>query len=202
MKIVFVTGGIGSGKSAVCKVLSNIGIPVYDSDSRTKRLYDTDPDLIPSLETALEVDSLRSEDGKLDKRMLSGIIFSDKVKLQRLEDIVHPAVLKDFMAFAGQYENTEVPFVVMESALVLQKPLFDDVADCVVLVDAPLDVRIERACRRDSSAREAIIDRINNQIIDSSKADIIIVNDADFETLEQRVMDAFRPLLKNSYICI
>lgn len=197
MKIVFVTGGIGSGKSAVCKFLSKLGVPVYDSDSRTKSLYDLDPDLIPSLESALEVDSLRQDDGRLDKKKLSSVIFSDKEKLQKLEDIVHPAVLKDFLKFVGDYESSDVPFVVMESALVLQKPLFDGVADLVVLVDAPLEVRIDRACKRDSAKRESIVERIGNQSIDKSKADIIINNDSDLETLEQRVMEAFRPLLKN-----
>lgn len=197
MKIVFVTGGIGSGKSAVCKMLSKLGVPVYDSDSRTKSLYDTDPDLIPSLESALEVDSLRQDDGKLDKRKLSSVIFSDKEKLQKLESIVHPAVLKDFLKFAESYQTSDVPFVVMESALVLQKPLFDGVADLVVLVDAPLEVRIDRACKRDSAKRESIVERIGNQLIDKSKADVIINNDSDLETLQQRVMDAFRPLLKN-----
>lgn len=197
MKIVFVTGGIGSGKSAVCKMLSALGIPVYDSDSRTKALYDSDPELIPSLEIALEVDSLRTEEGRLDKRKLSSIIFSDGDKLQTLENIVHPAVLKDFLAFASGYDGTGVPFVVMESALVLQKPLFDGVADLVVLVDAPLDVRIDRACKRDSATREAIAQRINNQMLDSSKADIIINNDLDLETLKKRVMEAFSPFLKN-----
>ena len=89
---VLLTGGIGSGKSAVASYLESKGIPVYDSDSRTKALYDSDPDLVPSLERALGV-SLRKEDGSFDRKALSSVIFSDKKALSKVESIVHPAVL-------------------------------------------------------------------------------------------------------------
>jgi len=192
MRIVFITGGIGSGKSAACRILSEYGIPVYDSDSRTKVLYDTDPDLLSTLEKALECGSLRNEKGSLDKQKLSSIIFSDKAKLATLESIVHPAVLKDFLRWAKECESTlspVPPFVVMESALVLQKPLFDGVADLVVLVDAPVETRVKRAISRDSSNEQAIRNRVNNQILDRSKADVAIDNDSDLDSLKKEVIE-------------
>lgn len=190
MRTVFVTGGIGSGKSALCRILSEHGIPVYDSDSRTKELYDSDPELVPSLEKALGC-RLTDDTGRLDRKVLASVIFSSKENLEILESIVHPAVLEDFLRWRDSFENADPkpPFVVMESAIVLQKPLFRGVADQIVLVDAPVETRLERACRRDRRSREEILERIANQSPDISRADIVIENDSTLEALAEKVRD-------------
>ncbi len=191
--IVFVTGGIGSGKSAVCRILEKRGIPVYDSDSRTIALYDGP--LLGRLEQALGTD-LRTaggntNNGTIDRKKLSSIIFSNPEKLKIVESIVHPAVLADFLLWRNGFDGDQVPFVVMESALVLSKPLFSNVADKVIVVDAPEHLRLDRACKRDGADPESIRRRMAAQSIPLDKADIVITNDCSFDELEKRTLAAF-----------
>lgn len=95
MRTVAVTGGIGSGKSAVCAILSSRGVPVYDSDSAAKGLYAKDDSLLDAIEEAFGC-GIRQADGSLDKARLSSLAFSSPERLRTLESIVHPAVLADF----------------------------------------------------------------------------------------------------------
>lgn len=91
MKTLVVTGGIGSGKSLVCSFLAERGVPVYDSDSRTKALYDNDRVLLEKIREAVGNDVVDAE-GKLDRKKLASVIFADEAKLKALESVVHPAV--------------------------------------------------------------------------------------------------------------
>lgn len=191
MRTLLVTGGIGSGKSAVCACLRERGIPVYDSDAETRRLYDEDPELVPSLEQKFSM-PLRTPDGRLDRKKLAAVIFSDPVRLQQLEAVVHPAVLKDFLAWRERHPN--VPFVVMESAIAMDKPLFDGVYDAVLLVTAPEPVRLERACRRDGADPEAVRSRMRAQHFDLARADAVVNNDLDLDTLCRRTEIALKLL--------
>ena len=190
MKTLLVTGGIGSGKSAVCAYLQERGIPVYDSDRAVKRLYASDPDLLPALETLFGT-SLRLPDGSLDRQKLSGILFSDRSALARLESVVHPAVLRDFVTWRN---CQQAPWVVMESAIALQKPLFDGVYDAVLLVTAPEAQRLDRACRRDGADREAVLARMAVQAFDPMQADAVVNNDGDLPTLRHRTDIALKVL--------
>ena len=185
MKTLVVTGGIGSGKSVVCEYLAGKGIPVYDSDLRAKRLYEVRPAIIGELEESLG-GSFRLQDGSLDRRALAAVVFGDTEKLLILEGIVHPYVVNDFLEWRNSYFNL-VPFVVLESAIYFQKPLFHPLADRVLMVDAPLELRISRVARRDSSSREEILARINAQDADTSKADAVVVNDGNIVDLYEKV---------------
>ncbi len=189
MKTVVVTGGIGSGKTEFCKLLSARGIPVYDSDSRTKALYDGQSDLLDDMEDVLGCD-LRNEDGGLDRKKLASIIFSDRSKLLAVEEIVHPAVLEDFRRWKA-FAPDEVPFVVFESAIVLEKPLFRLIMDYVVLVDAPPEVRLKRACMRDGTSPEKVLERMSRQHFDLSLVDRIVRNDSGLESLEAEAEELF-----------
>lgn len=190
MKTLLVTGGIGSGKSAVCSLLEERGIPVYDSDSAAKRLYDTDPDLVRDLE-ALFGTLLRQADGCFDRRKLAGLLFSDPEKLAALEAVVHPAVLRDFQAWRSRQQ---APFVVIESAIALEKPLFDAAYDAVLLVTAPDAMRLARACRRDGSEPAAVLARMRRQHFDLSRVDAVVNNDLDMATLRHRTDIAIKIL--------
>ena len=158
MKTVAVTGGIGSGKSTVCAILSSMGVPVYDSDSRARALYDEQPALVSRILdefAALGVhDSLWDECGELDRKKLAGLVFSSPRLLSALEGIVHPAVREDFLSWKesiGEKEWTgpgDVPFVVIESAIITEKPLFRDIVDKVV------EVRASRRWKRRSRSVE------------------------------------------------
>ena len=187
MKTVILTGGIGSGKSAVCACLKARGVPVYDSDSRTKSLYDRDPALVGRLEAVLGT-GLRTEEGRLDRRKLAGIIFADPEKKAAVEAVVHPAVLEDFRRWKRWqrpkgWTYGPVPFVVLESAIILSCPVFDGVGDRTVLVDAPEEVRLARAVARDGSDPEAVLRRIRQQHFDLSRVDAVLRNDGPLEEL-------------------
>ena len=196
MLTVIVTGGIGSGKSAVCALLRERGIPVYDSDARTKELYERKPGLVERLEQALGL-PLKGADGRLDRKALAGRIFSDTAARETLEAIVYPEVLADFKDWRDRQQD--VPFVVLESAVILSKPVFDGVAQAVVLVTAREDVRLRRVMGRDALTEAAVRARMAAQEIPEGKVSAFIANDGSPEELEKAVDEVFFD--KNSYIC-
>lgn len=184
MLTVILTGGIGSGKSAVCALLSKRGIPVYDSDSRTKALYDSVPGLKKRIEAELDVPF----------SCLAGLVFSDAGAREKLESIVYPLVLEDFKAWRDAQKDA--PFVVLESAVILSKPIFDGIADYVVAVTAPEDVRLSRLAARGLTEEDARR-RMASQSLDLSKAHAVIRNDGSLQSLSRRVSRAFRVLFDN-----
>ena len=198
MKTLVVTGGIGSGKSTVCAVFASLGVPVYDSDSRTKSLYDSDAALVDAVGKALGC-SVTDDRGHLDRRLLASLVFNDRQRLKMLESVVHPRVLDDFRAWKNACEAGlsgwnpaagNVPFVIFESAIILEKPLFRSVADKILLVDAPLGSRVSRAALRDGVPEDRILDRISSQRSPApGEADYILMNDADEAALRRKVLE-------------
>ena len=205
MKAVAVTGGIGSGKSTVCGILSSRGIPVYEADSAAKRLYAKDDSLLDSIEEAFGC-GIRFPNGSLDTDKLAGIAFSSPDKLSILEGIVHPAVLKDFLRWKAMQSTRfeeegapdifygKEPFCVIESAIILNKPEFLAHVDKVVMVDAALSTRLKRACERDGVEPDKVIRRMAAQKFDLTKVDLIIKNDSTPQELKSEVGRAFRKL--------
>ena len=175
MRTLAVTGGIGSGKSLVCSFLAERGFPVYDADSRTKALYDTDTVLLSRIRQSMaefvpggDVPDgfLTDGDGRLDRAALSSIVFSNADALAVLESIVYPAVLHDFTDWKRTSRVKDAAVygtVVMESAIILEKPLFMDVVDMVLFVDAPVEVRMHRVMERDNARPEQVLARIRAQ---------------------------------------
>ena len=187
MKTVILTGGMGSGKTAVSALLRARGVPVYDSDSRTKTLYDRDPVLVGRLETVLGT-GLRASGGRLDRAKLASLIFSDAERKAAVEAAVHPAVLEDFRRWKRWqrpkgWRYGPVPFVVLESAIILSCPVFDGVGDRTVLVEAPEEVRLARAVARDGSDPEAALRRIRSQRFNLARVDAVLQNDATLAAL-------------------
>ena len=177
MEILVVTGGIGSGKSEVCRILEEVyGCGVYNADERVKMLYDVHPSLLNDIETMLG-DSMRDDEGRFVPARLSAKIFSDISLLRRVESLVFPALMEDFKLWAE--EHVGEPFVVFESATLLEKPEFKGFGDKVVLVDSLVETRLERACRRDSASRENIYARMLNQKLMNSISDGEINPDVD-----------------------
>lgn len=166
MKTVLVTGGIASGKSELCRYLSSKGFAVYDSDSRTKALYDSVPGLKERVEDALGVPFSEI-----------GIIFSDDARREKLEAVVYPEVLKDFLEWKSSQAGRAVFF---ESAVAASKPVFDGQWDEVWLVRAPLEARLER--------NPKTAGRLSSQTeVDATQADVVIDNDSSLEELHKKV---------------
>ena len=192
-----VTGGIGSGKSAVCSVFRKYGVPVYDSDSHAKSLYDTDPLLLSEIKR-IAGDDIVSPDGHLLRRVLADRIFNDGGMLEAVEAEVFPAVMRDFERWKAVLPCGPVtcgiavrpPFVIIESAIFLSRPVLYPMADKVLYVDAPLELRIERVMRRDNVQREAVLARISGQPpVDLSRADWIIDTSMGRESIVKSVSD-------------
>ena len=186
------TGGIGSGKSYVSRILARLGYPVYFSDERAKMLYDTDPLLLGQITALLGEEVL--EGGKINRRAMAGKIFGNETLLREVEGLVHPAVLRDFrnwkeavcreLASAGR----KPAFVIFESAILLESNLVKGCADKVLHVKAPYELRIERVMRRDGATRGQVEERIARQWSDSqrdSMADFVIFADSKRALLPQ-----------------
>ena len=166
MKTVLITGGIASGKSEVCRWLASKGLPVYDSDSRTKALYDSVPGLKARVEEAIGLPFAQI-----------GVIFEDAAKREALEAVVYPEVLKDFLGWRAAQTG---PVVFFESAIALEKPIFDGLWDEVWLVRAPLEQRLARNPR--TAARLA-----SQKETGEEQADVVIENDSSLEELHKKV---------------
>lgn len=150
-KLIAVAGGIGSGKSVVCSILSAMGYPVYDCDSRAKAIMDSDAGIKRQIADRIDSQSILP-DGSIDRARLAKVAFSDRGKLDILNSIVHGAVKADLRAWASGVDS-ELAFV--ETAILYESGV-DKMVDAVWEVAAPQSVRIERVMRRNGmSAREA-----------------------------------------------
>lgn len=200
MDILVVTGGIGSGKSEVCRILQEVyGCGVYNADERVKRLYDVHPTLLSDIELIVG-EPLRNEDGRFVPSRLSARIFSDRSLLKKVEDLVFPALTEDFKAWSETYEEDR--FVVFESATILEKPQLKGFWDKAILVDSGIETRLERACLRDNAPRESIYARMQNQKMMNSisegetepDVDAVIHNTGTLTDLKDNVMKVINEL--------
>ena len=191
---VGLTGGIGSGKSTVAELLNIRGVAIYDSDSRAKELMNGNEALREALIAAFGAECYT--DAGLNRAWLAERVFGNKAELERLNAIVHPAVMRDFAEWA---EVQEGDYVVLESAILLEAGLEEHV-DVVVAVMAPKDIRLERAMQRDGASREQIEERMRNQMSDDERTDrakYAVVN-IDIEELEEDVEQLHRRLCYDS----
>lgn len=154
-----ITGGIGSGKSVVSRVLHAMGYQVYDCDSRAKMLMDADAAIKVRLADDIHPECLL-EDGSINRSRLSEIVFRDSEALECLNRIVHEAVRNDLKRWCEANFGSRRLFV--ETAILYQSGL-DAMVDDVWEVNAPLDLRIERVMARNSLTREQVISRISMQ---------------------------------------
>ena len=173
MMKVGITGGIGSGKSTVCRLFAQKGIAVYDSDAAANRLMQEDGALRRQLAGRFGEGTFR--DGVLDRAYLAGIVFADPQALADLNALVHPVVMRDFDAWAARQEGS---YVILESAILFEAGL-EGCVDKTVAVLAPRELRIERTCRRDGCGADQVVRRIAAQLDDdalSARADYVVVN--------------------------
>lgn len=170
-----ITGGIGSGKSVVSRLMEIMGIPVYISDQESKRLTATDAFIREELIKLVGKEVFK--DGNLNKPLLASYIFNDDTCREKVNNIIHPRVRADFQEWVCRNDACE--FVAMESAILIESGFKNEV-DVLVMVYAPLNLRVERTMKRDFSDKETILKRIRSQMDDEQKkehADYIVCND-------------------------
>ena len=183
MKFIGITGGIGSGKSVVSGLLTLEGIDVYDSDSNAKRIIKDSPEVKAQI-TQLLGSGAYDSSGELNKPYIAEKIFADKSLLASMNSIVHPAVWDHYVAWSQKKEKEGKQATAFESAILYESGLYSHF-DQIWWVEAPLELRIERACRRDNASREKIEARIRNQKPAPQQADAVIWNDDCHSLIEQ-----------------
>jgi dephospho-CoA kinase len=191
MKIVGLTGGIGSGKSVVAELLQVYGIPVYNSDSRSKVLCQTNVELIEGLKVLFGMD-VYLPDGNLNRPFMAKVIFEDKLMLQASNRLIHPVVSRDFTEWATWQD---APFVVQETAILFEAGL-EKQYDVIICVTAPEELRIKRTCTRSGLNKEEVLVRMQNQLTEDERmrrSDIVLVND-EIEPLIPQIEDLIKKI--------
>lgn len=184
MKVRYIglTGGIGSGKSTIARILSLLGYPVYIADTEASRLMDNHPEIRKDLIAHFGENAYGKH--SLNKEAIARIVFNNPQALAVLNTIVHPRVMEHFENWSKQQNRSLLFF---ESAILFEAGL-NRYFDSVVCVTAPEEVRIQRVMKRDHSKAEQILQRIRNQMKDAEKckqADFVIYNDENHPLIEQ-----------------
>ncbi len=187
-----ITGGIGSGKSVVSHIMRCCGVPVYDCDSNSKRLTVSDP-IIRDRLIELLGPAVYADDGRLNKPMLADYLFASDDHVRIVNGIIHPRVRADIALWASRQRCS---LVGVESAIFFEAD-FTDVVDKIVMVSAPVEVRIARVMNRDNATADAVRHRISRQMSDEEKvrrSDFCIVNDGCRPLLPQvlQLVDGLR----------
>jgi dephospho-CoA kinase len=169
-----ITGGLGSGKSTVCRIFRFLGVPVYEADLAARRLMQEDASLKQSIQDAFGVESYAN--GAPNRPYLAKLVFGNPEKLQALNKLVHPAVFRDFEEWCAAQK---APYVIKEAAIIFESGSQRQLHR-VVAVLAPTELRIERAMQRDGADRAALEARIAHQLpqeILRERADYLIHSD-------------------------
>jgi dephospho-CoA kinase len=188
--VVGLTGGIGTGKSTVAKLFELLGAKVFNSDDNAKEQYFV-PEIKQKVIALLGADCYLA-DGSLNRKYISGRIFSDTTLLQKLNSIIHPAVGNDFRDFVNSNPGK---LIIKESALLFEVGL-DKELDKIILVTSPLELRIERVMKRDNLTREEVMNKIKSQMSEAEKLKLarwVITND-EKEFLIPQTLKVFNEL--------
>jgi dephospho-CoA kinase len=177
-----ITGGIGSGKSTVCKIFNVLGIPHFSADDSARSIMDNDSRLKQSLNNLAGKDLYH--DGKLDRKLLADLIFNNNEMLERVNALVHPLVFRDYEDWCSEQSSD---YVIMEAAILYESG-GEKYTDRVAAVIAPVEERIMRVVERNTMTREEVASRIKNQAPENElvgRADYIIDNSENRMVLPQ-----------------
>ncbi len=175
-KVIGLTGGIGSGKTIVCNVFKHLGIPIYEADIESKRLINSSIKIKKEL-ISLYGNFIYLNNGKINKKKLSKIIFNNRIELEKVNNIIHPVVLNDFREWLVKHKKSK--YVIHETAILFESGAFK-MTDTTILIYSPEKLRIRRVIKRDNISKNDVFIRIKNQMNDDEKkklADYIIIND-------------------------
>ena len=177
-----ITGGIGSGKSTICKIFKSLQVPVYHADDRAKYLVSADKEIQNDIISVFGEKAFTHS--TYNREYIASVVFKDKNKLESLNRIVHPRVEKDF---SDWYQKQNCSYIVHEAAILFESGVYKQM-DYTLFIDAPVNYRIERVVKRDKVSEKQVIVRLNNQWPAdkiSEMADWVIVNDGKTLILPQ-----------------
>lgn len=183
MRIIGLTGGIGSGKTTVAKMFSKLGVPVFIADTEAKKLMTSSKTIRDELTQLLGDETYVK--GVLNRKYVADKIFNNKELLEAVNSIIHPKVAAHFKTWAAKQSGD---YVIQEAAILFENGSYQNF-DKIILVTAPKQLRIDRVMSRDNTTSSEIEQRMNNQWSDEKKknlADFIIEN-IDIETTQKKV---------------
>jgi len=196
--VVAVTGGMGCGQTTVCKFLEEMGAKAIQADWVAKREIEINQEIREELEKTFG-NRIFYSDGKLNRKLLAKIAFSDEAKTERLNRIVHPQMVSSIVTMVEEIrESQKYPIILVDAVLIYELSL-EHMFDAVVVVSSKMNHRLERIRKRDNLSDKEIIDRINKQIPIDEKmrwADYLIENNDDLETLKKNSRKLFYDLQK------
>ena len=194
MKIVGLTGGIGSGKTTVAKLFMELDIPVYIADDEAKQLMDRSKIIKRHLIQLLGRKAYTK--GGLNRAFIAKKIFCDPILLSKVNQIVHPKVAKHFRRWVGKQKG---PYCIKEAAILFESGSYKD-CDTTILISAPKAVRIKRVLARDGVSKEDVLSRMVNQWSDKRKKELadIVIENIDMNAVKKEVLRVHRRLSKTS----
>ena len=187
-----ITGGIGSGKTTVCRIFRVLGVPVFVADVAARQLMNNDPSIRSEINKIACKDLY--EGGELDRKELARLIFNEPELLQKVNASVHPAVLREFEAWSSVID---APYVIMEAAILFEARA-DQLVDRVISISAPVEERILRVMGRSEISREEVLERINNQMEDNEREEQsnYVINNADNEMIIPEILKIHDDMLR------
>lgn len=187
-----VTGGIGSGKTTVCRIFRVLGIPVFVADNVARDVMENEPDIRAAINLITGKDLYTH--GNLDRKELARIIFNRPDLLRKVNAAVHPEVLERFNRWASASDS---PYVIMEAAILFEAGA-DSLVDRVVTISAPVEERISRVMGRNELTREEVIRRINNQLGDEEREEqsYYVINNSDNEMIIPEILKIHEDMLR------
>ena len=188
MKEIGLTGGIGSGKTTVARIFETYGFKVYYADQRAKALYQEDQVLKKEV-IALFGSDIYQVDGSLDRKKLAGIVFNDRSQLNALNQLVHPATLKDFDNWIERIKASDYnkPFILKEAAILFEANTGTQL-DGILTVYSPKNIRLKRVLARDGAVPEEVLARMDKQFPSVYKllhSDQVIYSDGSHHLIPQ-----------------
>ena len=176
---VGITGNIGSGKTTVCKIFEVLGVPVFYADDQAKDIMVKDLILIDGIKNSFGSESY-FEDGSLNRKHISGIVFNNEDELVKLNRLVHPAVFRAFEVWVQQFKGrAEIPYVLKEAALLFESDSYK-MCHRSLMISAPEQVRFNRVMQRDGLTETEVKKRNSRQMSEEQKlgmANDVIIND-------------------------
>lgn len=188
-----ITGGIGSGKTSVCRVFIILGIPVFSADYEAKKIMENDDGIVRRLNSIAGKDLYVN--GNLDRMELATLIFNDNTLLEKVNYLIHPVVFEHFKRWT--MEQT-APYVIMEAAILFESGA-SKLVDRIATVVAPIEQRVERVINRNNLSRDQVLERMRNQIDDDSRIKLsdYVIHNSENDMIIPAILKIHETILKD-----
>ena len=188
-----VTGGIGSGKTTVCRIFSVFGIPVFSADLEARKIMNTNRNLMNQINALAGKDLYTT--GSLDRQELAKMIFNNKSLLEEVNSLVHPVVFEYFTSWVVEQDT---PYAIMEAAILFESGA-SSLMDKILTVVTPVEERITRLVKGNKFTREQVLERIKNQVDDEYriKNSDFIINNSENDMIIPEILDIHKQLVNN-----